>query len=71
MSERRFFRVSALVHATEAEAENLADQLGRLLCPDPQHAPPCPIPWETCVEPVPAGPDTESLQQQIDVEQNL
>ena len=63
-----FYRVSALIHATEAEADALQEQLQRLLCPEPDHAPPCPIPWETMVELVDDGDDTKSLQQQIDAE---
>ncbi|KAB2343409.1 hypothetical protein [Actinomadura rudentiformis] len=26
---------------------NAQDDISRLLCPDPDHAPPCPIPWST------------------------
>ena len=68
MESESFYRVSALVYATEAQAEVLEQQVQRLLCPDPDHQPPCPIPWETFVEPVTEGQDTESLQQQIDAE---
>jgi hypothetical protein len=35
------------VHCTEAQARNLVDSIQHLLCPDPEHAPPCPIPWST------------------------
>lgn len=68
MTSREFFRVSALIHATEQEAEALQDQIQRLLCPDPDHSPPCPIPWETSVEPVDDQADTESLRRQVDAE---
>lgn len=63
-----FYRVSALIHATAAEADALQEQLQRLLCPEPDHAPPRPIPWETMVALVDDGDDTASLQQQIDAE---
>ncbi|OEU86103.1 hypothetical protein DB35_10200 [Streptomyces abyssalis] len=33
------------VYATHAQAEQIKEQITRLLCPDPEHAPPCPIPW--------------------------
>ncbi|CAM4256305.1 hypothetical protein NONI108955_17200 [Nocardia ninae] len=33
------------VLATEAEAKQLTDQICHLLCPNPDHTPPCPIPW--------------------------
>lgn len=33
------------VHATEAQAEEIKERIARMLCPDPDHAPPCPIPW--------------------------
>ena len=35
------------VHCTEAQARDLLEAVARLLCPDPEHAPPCPIPWST------------------------
>ena len=68
MAGKRFFRVSALIHATEREANALQGQLQRLLCPDPDHTPPCPIPWETTVEPVEDRADTESLRRQVEAE---
>ncbi|GLK12817.1 hypothetical protein [Streptosporangium carneum] len=33
------------VYATQQEAEEVKERVTRLLCPDPDHAPPCPIPW--------------------------
>ncbi|WP_344860005.1 hypothetical protein [Planomonospora alba] len=33
------------VHATRQQAEEVRERVIRLLCPDPDHAPPCPIPW--------------------------
>ncbi|MBA8826191.1 hypothetical protein FHX42_003567 [Saccharopolyspora lacisalsi] len=41
----REIRVGA--HATQQQAEELKERIARLLCPDPDHAPPCPIPWST------------------------
>jgi hypothetical protein len=33
------------IYATEQQAEAIKEQVTRLLCPDPDHAPPCPVPW--------------------------
>jgi hypothetical protein len=40
------------VHCTEAQAHNLVESIHHLLCPDPEHAPPCPIPWSTAHSPL-------------------
>jgi hypothetical protein len=37
------------VYATEQQAEELKERVSRLLCPDPDHAPPCPMPWSITV----------------------
>ncbi|MEU9848119.1 hypothetical protein [Streptomyces sp. NPDC047985] len=33
------------IYATPQQAEEIKERIARLLCPDPDHAPPCPIPW--------------------------
>ncbi|MEU8568910.1 hypothetical protein AB0C51_11200 [Streptomyces pathocidini] len=33
------------IYATRKQAEEVKEQITRLLCPDPDHAPPCPVPW--------------------------
>ncbi|WP_182875608.1 hypothetical protein [Microbispora sp. H10670] len=33
------------VYATAQQAEEIKEHVTKLLCPDPDHAPPCPIPW--------------------------
>lgn len=43
--EKRLWEIRLGVVASEAEARAVAEQIERLLCPDPDHAPPCPIPW--------------------------
>ena len=35
------------VHCTAEQARGLVDSIQHLLCPDPEHTPPCPIPWST------------------------
>ncbi|MFM9369088.1 hypothetical protein [Streptomyces sp. Da 82-17] len=37
------------IYATERQAEEVKEQIARLLCPDPDHAPPCPVPWSVNV----------------------
>ncbi|MFC9871107.1 hypothetical protein ACFWBG_02870 [Nocardia salmonicida] len=43
--EKKLWEISLGVVASEADARSLAEQIERLLCPDPDHTPPCPIPW--------------------------
>jgi hypothetical protein len=43
--ETKVWEIRLGVHATRQDAEQLTEQISRLLCPDPDHAPPCPIPW--------------------------
>ncbi|WP_344683096.1 hypothetical protein [Saccharopolyspora taberi] len=31
--------------ASGRQAEALREELTRLICPDPEHEPPCPVPW--------------------------
>lgn len=37
------------VYATEAQANEAKERFVRLLCPDPEHEPPCPVPWSAWV----------------------
>jgi hypothetical protein len=37
------------IYATERQAEEVVEQIMRLLCPDPEHEPPCPIPWSVAL----------------------
>ncbi|MBK0870763.1 MAG: hypothetical protein IJH84_21385 [Saccharopolyspora sp.] len=39
------------IYATEQQAEEVKERITRLLCPDPDHAPPCPIPWSVRLMP--------------------
>lgn len=34
-----------LVYTITIDGDDLKDAVARLLCPDPDHAPPCPVPW--------------------------
>lgn len=33
------------VYATRQQAEDVKERIIELLCPDPHHAPSCPVPW--------------------------
>ncbi|MBT2491632.1 hypothetical protein J7E96_24515 [Streptomyces sp. ISL-96] len=33
------------IYATQQQADEIKERITRLLCPDPDHAPPCPVPW--------------------------
>lgn len=43
--EARVWEVRLGVHATREQAEEIEKRIAELLCPDPDHAPPCPVPW--------------------------
>lgn len=47
MEQRGIWEVRVGIYATRQQAEELMEQIQRLLCPDPDHTPPCPIPWTT------------------------
>ncbi|MFI8433532.1 hypothetical protein ACIGJO_07250 [Streptomyces sp. NPDC079020] len=50
MSEApRVYEVRLGVYATEQQAEDLKERISAMLCPDPDHAPPCPIPWSVAL----------------------
>ncbi|WP_431968410.1 hypothetical protein [Nocardia sp. bgisy134] len=44
-NEKTLWEVKVGILATEAEAKKLVEQIAHLLCPDPDHQPPCPVPW--------------------------
>lgn len=46
MSEdSEIYEVRLGIYATRKQAEEVKERITQLLCPDPDHAPPCPIPW--------------------------
>lgn len=44
-SEAKLWEVRLGIYATRQDAEAVVEQVTRLLCPNPEHPPPCPIPW--------------------------
>ncbi|MBN9734201.1 MULTISPECIES: hypothetical protein [unclassified Pseudonocardia] len=44
---KAFFEIKVGVYCTEVQARRLVDEIQLLLCPDPEHNGPCPIPWTT------------------------
>lgn len=52
--------------ADRAQAQDLLERVERLLCPDPEHEPPCPIPWEATLEPLEEfGEEYADLDEQV------
>ncbi|MEU9239244.1 hypothetical protein [Streptomyces sp. NPDC048385] len=41
----RLWQVKIALIATPAQHEELMDRLSEVLCPDPDHEGPCPVPW--------------------------
>ncbi|MFI7408991.1 hypothetical protein ACIBU0_10025 [Streptomyces sp. NPDC049627] len=59
------------LYATRQQAEQIQEQITKLLCPDPDHAPPCPVPWSVTTLPESAlDEDTyDELREQARIEQ--
>ena len=45
--QRQVWIISAVIEATEADAEAAQEAIARALCPDDMHPGPCPVPWTT------------------------
>ncbi|MFD5480849.1 hypothetical protein [Streptomyces hawaiiensis] len=54
----RVYEIRIAGHPSTEEALALQDPIQRLLCPDPDHAPPCEVPWSFTV--AGDGPDDSS-----------
>ncbi|MEE1786406.1 hypothetical protein PUR71_26395 [Streptomyces sp. SP17BM10] len=55
--EPQLWELRLALLATPEQAERIKAQVTHLLCPDPDHAPPCPVPWSAALYP---APDDES-----------
>lgn len=68
--EPQFWEVQVRIGAGRADAEQVAEHIRLLLCPDPEHQPPCPVPWEVFLLPLNGDePELASLRRQVAVEQ--
>lgn len=66
---RRFWKIEAVIWADEDQVSDLGSDFERVLCPDPEHQPPCPIPWEIDWHPLEdTDPAVESLALQVAIE---
>lgn len=66
---RRFWRIDVLVWADQEEVNRLSSDIQRMLCPDADHAPPCPIPWEMTAREVDESDSViDSLRAQVEAE---
>ena len=43
--ERTIWKLSAVIKATQAEADDALEAIARTLCPDDDHDGGCPVPW--------------------------
>ncbi|MEU3899492.1 hypothetical protein [Streptomyces sp. NPDC045251] len=43
--ERGVYELRLGLYASQEEAEKIKARVAAVLCPDPDHAPPCPVPW--------------------------
>lgn len=44
-ADRRVWRVTAVIEASAADADVVAEAIARALCPDPDHEGRCRVPW--------------------------
>ncbi|CCH31355.1 hypothetical protein ABZ816_03660 [Actinosynnema sp. NPDC047251] len=51
MGEREIQEIRIGVYATEEQARELVERFMLVLCPDPEHAGPCPVPWSIGLAP--------------------
>ena len=61
--EPRAWELCVGLYTTERQARELVEQVQRLLCPDPEHAPPCPVPWSTAL----VESDDPTLREQYEI----
>lgn len=68
-SDAKLWEVRLGIYATQHDAEELVEQITRLLCPDgDQHPPPCPIPWSVSLMEEPDLDDYPELIEQARIE---
>ena len=75
VSDSEVWELRVGVHCTAEQARDLVDRIQLLLCPDPGHPPPCPIPW-SMPRAIPASeldPDDQypELVEQAEIEKRL
>jgi hypothetical protein len=65
---REVFEIRVGVYASEEQAREVIERIKLMLCPDPDHQPPCPIPWSIGLVPSAEG-DYPDLAEQARIEQ--
>lgn len=67
--DRRYWRIETVVWADEAQVETLCEDIAHVLCPDPDHQPPCATPWDMSRhELADTDPAVHSLREQVAIE---
>ncbi|WP_409184886.1 hypothetical protein F9C11_11720 [Amycolatopsis sp. VS8301801F10] len=72
--ERKTFEIRVGVYATEERARELIEQIKLLLCPEPEHRSPCPVPWAIGLlseDEFPADLSYAELREQYLIERGL
>ncbi|GAA3394373.1 hypothetical protein [Cryptosporangium minutisporangium] len=65
--ERELWEVRVGFVATEQQAEQLKEQIARLLCPEPDHAPPCRLPWQIVL----SRPDDTEVYESVLIQDRI
>ncbi|WP_181767996.1 hypothetical protein [Streptomyces albidus (ex Kaewkla and Franco 2022)] len=54
------------IHATAQQAEEIKERIVRMLCPDPEHAPPCPVPWSVSLLDLSGPEDADAYPELVE-----
>ncbi len=66
---RQFWKIEVVVWANAEQVSKLSDDIELLLCPEPDHQPPCPIPWEMHHHEIThSDPEADGLRDQVAIE---
>jgi hypothetical protein len=66
--EPRTWEIRVGLYTTEDRARELVEAIQRTLCPDPDHQPPCDVPWQTALF---ETDDYPGLREQHEIERVL
>ena len=54
------------IHCTRQQAEEIKERIVHLLCPDPAHAAPCPVPWSVSLADLSGPEDADDYPESVE-----
>jgi hypothetical protein len=64
--EKGVWEVRLGIHCTRQQAEEIKERIVHLLCPDPTHAPPCPVPWSVSLADLSGSEDADAYPELVE-----